>query len=67
MSLYEELYDAGCIIRNHESDLYVERTSKSQEILDKYPLQKSISSPFRSLLTDERMIEIPFAYDPFFA
>lgn len=65
MTLYEELYDSGCIIRNHESDLYVECTRIALEILAKYPLQESISTRFRSLSTDQRMIEIPFAYDPF--
>ena len=64
-SLYSALREAGIKVDNHASDLYVPRTTESTAILDKYPLQKSNASVFRSAIDGVMNYDIPFAFEPF--
>lgn len=67
-SLYQELKNLDVEMDNHESDLYVEKTSEVMDILSKpeYKLEKKNASVFKDQITGKPMLEIPFAYDPFF-
>jgi hypothetical protein len=66
-SIYKRLKAAGCVIDNHESDLYVRDSDTARRIIREVnavpSLGKWATSTFRG--TDgHQWIDIPFAYDP---
>lgn len=65
MSLYTDLRDAGVDISNHESDLYFPNTPQTRAILAKHPLQHSNSTTFKSAINGSSMVDVPFAFEPF--
>lgn len=68
MTLYEELVAAGCEVGNHESDLHVKCSEKSEAIILYHcllPGSYLTYSQFRSNIDNSRWYEVPFAYDPF--
>lgn len=68
MTLYESLMAAGCEIDSHESDLYVKATPEARRIVcDR--TQGSAMTPrlFTCQRTGDLMLEVPFAYDPWWA
>ncbi len=64
MTLYEELVAAGCEIENHESDLYVVVSEAALSILAGYEFRSTLSF-FAS--EGRRWVDVPFAFDPFWA
>lgn len=67
MTLYESLVEAGIPVDNYYSDLYFPWTKKSQEILNKFKLQKSNASLFHNNIDKKLWISVPFAFDPFWS
>lgn len=63
-SLYQKLKDAGCVISNHESDLYVEDTETSRKIIEQSG--HKIACRFIDRVTQAPSLEVAFAYEPFF-
>jgi len=67
-SLYEDMEAAGLVAGHRESDLYVQDTDEAREILTRHG--KAVDGwnvvSFRSEIAGEgAMLEIPFAYQPF--
>ena len=68
MSLYSEIAAAGIPHSNHSSDLYIQDTPQSREILAKFPLEKGNATLFINQAPPhkgERWLDVPFAYEPF--
>jgi len=63
-SLYEQMRDAGLIVGNHESDLYVLNRERTHKILEEHPSHKKNASSFISQTGEGHCLDIPFAYDP---
>jgi hypothetical protein len=64
MTLYNELKEAGIPLDSHSSDLYFKISPASLAILEKYPLEKRNSRPFRSQIDKEMWMDVPFAFIP---
>ena len=67
-TLYTEIKAAGIPHDNHYSDLYIQDTPRSREILARYPLEKSNSKSFRNQAppnVGQLWIDVPFAFDPY--
>jgi hypothetical protein len=62
-SIYEQLKSADVKLDNHFSDLYVERTGASKEILEGYEYRDSVTE----FTSDDGTIwyDVPFCFDPF--
>jgi hypothetical protein len=60
MSIYEKLKAAGVKMDSHESDLYIEATPQNLE-MTRGELNRSF---FTSNVDGKFMIELPFAYAP---
>jgi hypothetical protein len=65
MSLYSELSELGVEMNSHHSDLHIEDTPEVRSILEKYPLERRNSKPFKSALDGSLWIDVPFAFLPF--
>ena len=63
-TLYEDLVAAGIPTDHHESDLYVLDTPEARALLAKHSKQ---GSGFVSQIDRRRWLDVPFAYDPFWA
>lgn len=63
-SLYQSLKEAGCVMSNHESDLYVEDTDTARSIIEKS--DKKIAARFIDRVTQAPTLEVAFAFEPFF-
>lgn len=66
MSLYLALLDANVEVQGHESELFFIKSKKSMDILEKFPESAGISTTFLTENSTDVMIEVPFAFDPFF-
>ena len=65
MSLYTELKEAGCLIDNHESGLFVKVDEKSRPLVEKWrETHKSATRLFWSKLDSAWWYEVFFVYDP---
>lgn len=64
-TLYEALTAAGIETSNWQSDLYFPSTPESRAILANFPREKAIASGFTSNADRRLMIEVPFAFDPY--
>jgi len=60
--VYDALKEAGCKMDNHESDLYVEDTETSRDIIARYDLK---AKPFTSQVDQGPWLELPFMFQPF--
>jgi hypothetical protein len=68
MTLYSEIVAAGVPYSNHESDLYVQDSPVSREILSRFPLESRNATRFINQADPhkgELWIDIPFSYMPF--
>ena len=65
MTLYQELVHAGLPVSSWQSDLYVEVTDVSRDILSRHPVQKSNATRFTSQTDGKPMFDVPFAFDPY--
>ena len=68
MSLYRELYDAGCKLDHHESDLYVLSTPESCAIIAKHEKAHGVHLAkqwFRSDQDGKLWIDLAFMFEPF--
>lgn len=65
-TIYEDMKAAGLVQGNRYSDLYVFDTPEAREIIAK---RGDSVSPiyFTSNVDGQRLIEIPLAYDPYWA
>ena len=63
-SLYLELVAAGCVLDNHESDLYVEDTEAARAIIGRFPQEQGNLTSFTSQIDQKPWLDIPFAFDP---
>ena len=64
MELYDELKEAGAVIDNHKSDLYVKKTDVTDKILSNWTKQTGFKyGAFRS--EGETWFEVPFMFKPF--
>ncbi len=61
MTLYQTLVAAGCVLDNHESDLYVKATPAAEKILRQSTMGWS---RFISQTDGQCWFDVPFAYDP---
>ena len=76
-NLYDDLFNAGCVLDHHESDLYVKADANALAILQRHgkggykrarkgdTFQLAGCSMFRSQVDGEMWIDVPFAYQPF--
>lgn len=65
MTLFEQIKNAGIPYSNHSSDLYVKDCEESRAILNQHPLPKANARTFINQQNQERWIDIPFNYMPF--
>jgi hypothetical protein len=63
ISIYQQFNQAGAEIHSYNSDMYVFDTKENREILSQHSEIQTFSS-FRDNVTGKRMIDIPFAFDP---
>jgi hypothetical protein len=63
-SLYQDLKAAGLPTDHHESDLYVIDTPAARALIAKHGKR---GSGFTSQIDGKRWLDVPFAYDPFWA
>ena len=68
-TIYTALKNAGCLIDNHYSDLYVQDTEIARSIILDWVQAGRLSwkgySYFLCRRTNTSWIDIPFAFDPF--
>jgi len=65
-TLYEEMEAAGLVRGNHCSDLYVLDTPEAREIIKRHRVFGPVpASAFRSNVDGSALIDITFAFDPF--
>jgi len=64
MTLYNELKEAGIPMDNHSSVLYFKISQIALDILEKYPLERRNSRPFRNQIDREMWMDVPFAFIP---
>ena len=65
MNMYEQFQNAGCQIEHWQSDMYVKKDSKSEEIVDKVRKERTINI---GLFLDNHGVvwyDIPFGYIPY--
>lgn len=64
-SIYQQMVEVlpSEKISNHESDLYVEISAQSKEIVDNYEFKNNVTT-FISQIKKTPWYCIPFAYDP---
>lgn len=62
MTIYDEVKATGGYIDNHESDLYIEVNVLNDDILSRYPLQKSTATTFINRVTGKLCYDVPFSY-----
>ncbi len=62
MSIYTDMKTAGLELDNHYSDLYVEDTPKTREILKKHHVSWSM---FQNACNGKMWIDVPFMHEPF--
>ena len=60
--VYDALIDAGCKVEGHESDLFVEETPESMDVLNKLGI---VPDKFKESKSGKPWLEIPFAFKPF--
>lgn len=65
MSLYTEMRDAGLVVGNHYSDLYVKDTPQAWEIYAKYKAGMARPQRFVSNTGEGPCLDFAFAYDPY--
>jgi hypothetical protein len=63
-SLYQDLKAAGIPTDHHESDLYVRDTPAARALIAKHGKK---GSGFTSQINRKQWLDVPFAYDPFWA
>lgn len=68
-TLYQKFKDAGIVMDNYESDLYVQDSQMVQDILKNHRLKndgypKSVRK-FTESQTKQVWLDIPFGYEPF--
>lgn len=51
-------------IDHHESDLYLRKTSESEQLIAEYKFRSNVTV-FRDAIGNALWYEVPFAYDPF--
>lgn len=66
-SLFAEVKAAGVPFDHHESDLYLPNTPTVRAILARHPAQARNAEPFVDRVTRRPAIDVPFAFEPFFA
>lgn len=69
-SLYRQLKKAGCEIGSWQSDLYVRATPEAVDIVKRYSEEMGVAISchgFVSKADGLRWIEVPFAFEPFWA
>lgn len=64
-SLYQALCDLNVDTGHHESDLYVEDTPAVRDVIARYPVALKNMTTFKDQVTGKPMLEVPFAYAPF--
>ncbi len=62
-SIYTEAKEAGLVVGNHYSDLYLKSTPEAWSIIRKHGCTTATS--FKSNINGEMCIDVPFAYDPY--
>jgi len=63
-SIYETLKAANVELDHHESDLYVKRTTASDNIIAGYKYKSNVTT-FKSQIDGLIWFDIPFAYSPY--
>lgn len=66
-TIYERMNEAGLVAGSHESDLYVKDTPEARAILKEVEVIRGVRlaySAFVSNINNERCLDIPFMYDP---
>lgn len=63
-TLYQACLVAGLPVDNHESDLYVLASEQARVLVKEY---KQTCTSFVSQIEGKVWLEIPFAFDPFWA
>lgn len=63
-SLYQTLKDLGVPLDHHESDLYVRDTPAARLVIKQFGLK---ATAFTSQIDGQRWLDVPFAYEPFWA
>jgi len=69
-TIYERTKDAGLEMDSHESDLYLKDTTEARRILEEWRNESGrdeFVTWFRSEINGAQWMDIPFAYDPFWA
>jgi hypothetical protein len=66
-SLYDEVIERKIPHSNHESDLYIPVTPITTALLEKYPIQKTISSTFIHTKEKTRWYDVSFAFLPYWS
>lgn len=64
MDLYDECIKRGLKIDSHCSDLYIEITEESRELISTYEHRGSVTA-FKSNIDGSRWYDVPFAYSPY--
>jgi len=63
-NLYQACVDQKLNISNHESDLYIEVTDKSRQLIKDYEHKSNVST-FINNVTKTPYFDAPFAFTPF--
>lgn len=63
MTLYDELLAANLVQGSRYSDLFVFDTPEAREIIERH--KPASTSSFKSNIDGAQLIEIPFAYAPY--
>ncbi len=66
-SLYDEIIARNIPHSNHESDLYIPVTPVTTALLEKYPLQKKLSSTFIHTKEKCKWYDVSFAFLPYWS
>lgn len=66
MTLFQKIKDAGIPYSNHSSDLYIKDCIEARTILSEYECASRNATTFINKVNNERWIDIPLSYDPFF-
>jgi hypothetical protein len=64
ISIYQEACKAGLSLDNHESDLYLKECTEARRLVQN---AKVAFSYFISQIDGQTWIDVPFAYDPWWA
>lgn len=65
MTLFQKIKGAGIPYSNHFSDLYIKDCVESRKILSQYERANGNATTFINQINNERWINVPFNYDPY--